>query len=171
MPKCACRIDSRQTPTGAHVYIFRQPRRRLLVPTSRHFRNIGSCLKFNDVNIVGSFPSDFFSFRIIPIEACIPDVLCTFGVLPSEIILLANRKQTSPCVEVTNVEWKLQKFLGKNVWGVILRISRVEQRKFGTKSQVNNKVHKTGDEGNDNWQNVARNPCLSIRCLENATID
>ena len=162
MPEGAETVRGREASTGSEVYITGKPVGSLHVPHGTQSLDIGSGFEFHNPNIASGLPSLDLAVIIESLEASIPNVVGTLGILPGKVVFLANEKQSNPLVQITVNPRTGQELLGEDNWGGILRIGGVKKRELAGTDNEKTHGNDTDKEGTEGGPNLTGNLALGL---------
>mmetsp|Transcript_30998 Transcript_30998/g.47886 ORF Transcript_30998/g.47886 Transcript_30998/m.47886 type:complete len:214 (+) Transcript_30998:116-757(+) len=140
VPECTCAVNSHEVSASTNVDISRQPEGCLLVPVLGHHLHVRSKFETKNVHIARRLPAFGFSFLIKSIETSIPDVLSSFRILPSKVVLLAKCKQSDPTFCVAFQPRESEERFREDDRGILLGIFGIKERKLGTEGNKSSKT-------------------------------
>mmetsp|Transcript_11778 Transcript_11778/g.23476 ORF Transcript_11778/g.23476 Transcript_11778/m.23476 type:complete len:240 (+) Transcript_11778:145-864(+) len=154
-------VGRHEAAAGAGVDVPSEPVGGLLVPGPRQFLEIGRRLEFEDVDVGGDVPALGVPLVVESLEAGVPQVVGSLGVLPGEVVLLAGEEQPQPAVAVAHDPGLRQDLLGQKGGNVALRVVRIEDGKLAAHDDENTEVQDRLEERRHRRPHVRRD--LSLR--------
>lgn len=143
VPKSRRQVNCSEICIGSNIYIASKPKRCLFVPFSRNRRNTWCHLDLEEFQIVRMTPALDFAIIIKSFKASVPDIVCSFCILPAKVISLPKDKLRNPHVSITPMPGFLQEFRPQDHWNVLLWINRIKQRNIRTSNDIYPKMDQT----------------------------